>query len=296
MGLLAGKVKALRVAVLGLRPLINPRAALSTGFHLCEDVISEPGVCGGLNREVPRLGDCLMRADKSFVDAMRQTHQGAASALEELRDLKQRVVDKHAQTVIAHLDKFMAYLREVDGRFRWLDKCLEAVVRRAREMQTACLHCQARRAFAGRLLQVGGWVALLLGAAAFAARRHTSPGGQSGPLLNGLPPVKTSLSGGIAAVLGGAVVSTAELHRRLAAAFGKLADEAASQVAVLQRLRTRLHRLMRALGELEVHFKVNSVVGGLSGDVWPEIGQWVEAYEEALGQLVKGSEGFGAGN
>jgi len=144
-----------------------------------------------------------------------------------------------------------------------------------------------------------GCLALLWAGATLMTRHTVSIAGSSSSSVASLmfqrTPMSTGVSGGVAAAIGRKAISTAVLHERLAADFEAFADEAMLQVQVIQQLRTRLKRLARAVEQVLTLFRLQVVACGVDNAVWTELGDWIEAYEESLGRLMKGSVGLASG-
>lgn len=295
-GFLLDKVESLKAATLGLGGLCDHRSVISAGYHLCEDVVSETGVCGRLGRYLPEFGEELFRTEKYMADAMDRTHSGASSRAGDLNDLKFKVGERDAQTVISHLDRLLLYFKDLDSRFLLVEQNLERLSDRAKELRRICVRHKVCRSITGRVMLFSGCAALVWAGAALLTRHTAAIAASSfstaASWVFHRKPMSTGMSGGLVAMLGRKAISAAALHERLAVEFEAFVTDVKGQVQINQSLRTRLKRMTRAVEQAVTLFRVQNVVSGVDSAVWAELEHWIESYEEALGRLMKGSVRF----
>lgn len=295
MGALVDGIATLRSSAQSLEGLCNPTSTLSAGCSLCERVVSEYNPCRRVTRELPALGEMLVRAKRLHTETMGFIEKSATLGIDGVVTLREKVQEKHSHTVVVHLERFSKFLREVDEQLSLLERYCSAAESRARQMGQTCLRHRGYKSAVGGLLVFSGCFAIMMAVAAVASRRNVSKSistaakasGRMSELVRGLPPVNTGLTGGVATVLGARATSSATEHSRLASSFQKLSSRMAEQTSVIQALRTRFQRLVRAAEAVTVLFRVQGVVGGLDDAVWSELQGWIKTYETFMGLLKK---------
>lgn len=302
MGALAEGITTMRSAAQGFDTLCDPTSTLSSGCSLCEKVVSDRSLCGRASRELPALGEMLVRARRSYADSLVLIEKGAKSGLEGLPTVKKKVEEKHGQSVVAHLERFTRFLGEVDDQLNSLERTCVYAGQRAVQLGQTCQRHRGFKSAAGGLLLFSGCFVFMVAVAAVVGRRNLNKtisaaaksSNKMAALMGGLPPVNAGLTGGVVAVLGARATSNATTHSRLAFSFQKLEKRMGEQTAALQALRTRFQRLSRSVESVAVHFRIQAVVGGVDPAVWRELSEWVDVYEGFLRSLLKKTAGIPA--
>ncbi|GMH42538.1 hypothetical protein BSKO_10457 [Bryopsis sp. KO-2023] len=291
MGGLVDDILNLRVATAALSSLCDPTQVLSSGYSLCETVVSEYSLCGRATRELPALGEMLVRGKRTYSEAMGFIQKGSKANLESVKGFRRKVEERHPQTIIAHLERFLKFLTEVDDRLGALEKCCRGVEQRASQLGETCWKHRGLKSAAGGFLLVSGCFALVMAVAAVATRRTDVAASKASEgmaaLMGRVQPMNTGLSGGLAAVLGARASSNAAAHARLSTSFRKLSERMREQTAAVRTLATRFQRLVKATESVLVLFRVQGVVGSLDQAVWVELLEWVDVSNAFFLQLVK---------
>lgn len=292
-------VDCLRSASEGVRFELEPSSVLASGYALCGKVNNEQQLCGKASRQLPALGELLVRAKAAHSELLTVMEKGAKSGLDALPALRRKVEDRHSQSVISHLEKFYRFVNAVDSQLSQLETQCHSASARAAYLGDTCSRHKGFKTAAGSLLLFSGCFALMMAAAAIVSRKNLNKSvadavqasGKVASLVGDFPPVNTGITGGVAAVLGARATSNATTHSKLASKFDKLAVSLGGLSPAINSLRTRFQKLSRASESVSVFLRVQGVVGGFEESDWNAFGEWMDSYEGFLVGALKFASG-----